>query len=115
MDVAAGKTLSVTATDERVTGKVKIAKIDKETLAFKAQGDSALRGAVYGLYAKEDIVHPDGTTGVLYKQDSLIAQGVIGDDGTLEFSELYLGENVCKRNHSTGRIYAGYYKNMRYQ
>ena len=90
VDVAAGKTLTVTATDERVTGKVKIAKIDKETLAFKAQGDSVLRGAVYGLYAKEDIVHPDGTTGVLYKQDSLIAQGVIGDDGTLEFSELNL-------------------------
>lgn len=96
VDVAAGKTLSVTATDERVIGKVKIAKIDKETLAFKAQGDSALRGAVYGLYAKEDIVHPDGTTGVLYKQDSLIAQGVIGDDGTLEFSELYLGEMYVK-------------------
>ena len=88
--------MTVTATDERVTGKVKIAKIDKETLAFKAQGDSVLRGAVYGLYAKEDIVHPDGTTGVLYKQDSLIAQGVIGDDGTLEFSELYLGEMYVK-------------------
>ena len=71
-------------------------KIDKETLAFKAQGDSVLRGAVYGLYEKEDIVHPDGTTGVLYKQDSLIAQGVIGDDGTLEFSELYLGEMYVK-------------------
>ena len=96
VDVTAGKTLTVTATDERVTGKVKIAKIDKETLAFKAQGDSVLRGAVYGLYAKEDIVHPDGTTGVLYKQDSLIAQGVIGDDGTLEFSELYLGEMYVK-------------------
>ena len=51
---------------------------------------------MYGLYAKEDIVHPDGTTGVLYKQDSLIAQGVIGDDGTLEFSELYLGEMYVK-------------------
>ena len=57
VDVAAGKTLSVTATDERVTGKVKIAKIDKETLAFKAQGDSVLRGAVYGLYAKEEDVY----------------------------------------------------------
>ena len=96
VDVAAGKTLTVTATDERVTGKVKIAKIDKETFAFQPQGDGALRGAVYGLYAKEDIVHPDGTTGVLYKQDSLIAQGVIGDDGTLEFSELYFGEMYVK-------------------
>ena len=38
---------------------------DKETLAFKAQGDSVLRGAVYVLYAKEDIVHPDGTTGAV--------------------------------------------------
>ena len=49
MAVTAGKTMTVTATDERGTGKVKIAKIDKETLAFKAQGDSVLRGAVYGL------------------------------------------------------------------
>ena len=110
VDVAAGKTLTVTATDERVTGRVKIAKIDKETLAFKAQGDSVLRGAVYGLYAKEDIVHPDGTTGVLYKQDSLIAQGVIGDDGTLEFSELYLGEMYVKEITPPERIYTGYYK-----
>ena len=29
-------------------------------------------------------------------KDSLIAQGVIGDDGTLEFSELYLGEMYVK-------------------
>ncbi len=45
--------------------KVKIAKIDKETFAFQPQGDGTLRGAVYGLYAKEDIVHPDGTTGAV--------------------------------------------------
>ena len=34
----------------------------------------------------------------MYKrqQDSLIAQGVTGDDGTLEFSELYLGEMYLK-------------------
>ena len=73
MAVTAGKTMTVTATDERVTGKVKIAKIDKETLAFKAQGDSVLRGAVYGLYAKEDIVHPDGKTGVIYKAGDKVA------------------------------------------
>ena len=50
VDVAAGKTLSVTATDERSHRKSKIAKIDKETLAFQShRGDSALRGAVWSV------------------------------------------------------------------
>ena len=71
-------------------------KIDKETQAFLPQGDSSLAGAVYGLYAREDIVHPDGKTGVLFKKDSLIAQGVIKEDGTLDFSKLYLGKMYVK-------------------
>lgn len=96
VDVEAGKTVKVSATDERVTGKVHISKIDRETQSFLPQGDSALAGAVYGLYAKEDIVHPDGTTGVIHKKDSLIAQEVIKADGTAEFSELYLGEMYVK-------------------
>ncbi|WP_287713800.1 SpaA isopeptide-forming pilin-related protein [Blautia sp.] len=96
VDVAAGKTISITTTDDRVTGAVHIKKIDKETQDFLPQGDSALAGAVYGLYAKEDIVHPDGKTGVVFKKDSLIAQGVIKADGTLDFSELYLGQMYVK-------------------
>ena len=71
-------------------------RIDKETQAFLPQGDSSLAGAVYGLYAREDIVHPDGKTGVLFKKDSLIAQGVIKEDGTLDFSKLYLGKMYVK-------------------
>lgn len=51
---------------------------------------------MYGLYAREDIVHPDGKTGVLFKKDSLIAQGVIKEDGTLDFFELYLGKMYVK-------------------
>ena len=96
VDVVAGKTVSVTGTDEHVTGVVHIKKIDRETEDFLPQGDSALAGAVYGLYAKEDILHPDGKTGVVFKKDSLIAQGVIKADGTLDFSELYLGEMYVK-------------------
>lgn len=94
--VEAGKTIEVTATDERVTGSVRINKIDRETLSFLPQGDSVLKGAVYGLYAREDIVHPDGTTGVVHKKNSLIAQGVIKSDGTLKFSQLYLGKMYVK-------------------
>lgn len=96
VDVEAGKTVTISATDERVKGAVHIQKIDKETQAFLPQGDSSLAGAVYGLYAREDIVHPDGKTGVLFKKDSLIAQGVIKEDGTLDFSELYLGKMYVK-------------------
>lgn len=68
----------------------------RQTQAFLPQGDSSLAGAVYGLYAREDIVHPDGKTGVLFKKDSLIAQGVIKEDGTLDFSKLYLGKMYVK-------------------
>ena len=96
VDVEAGKTVTISATDERVRGAIHIQKIDKETQAFLPQGDSSLAGAVYGLYAREDIVHPDGKTGVLFKKDSLIAQGVIKEDGTLDFSELYLGKMYVK-------------------
>lgn len=31
----------------------------------QAHGDAALDGAVYDLYAAEDITHPDGVTGVV--------------------------------------------------
>lgn len=75
VDVEAGKTVTITATDERVKGAVHIKKIDKETQDFLPQGDSSLAGAVYGLYAREDIVHPDGKTGVLFKKTASSRRG----------------------------------------
>ncbi|MFR5731825.1 MAG: hypothetical protein ACLUD2_07640 [Clostridium sp.] len=33
-----------------------------------AQGDAVLEGAVYGLFAEENLVHPDGKTGVVYQR-----------------------------------------------
>ena len=94
--VKTGTAIEVHATDERITGSIHIRKVDGETGDFLSQGDSALTGAVYGLYAKEDIVHPDKKTGVLYQKDSLITQGAIKTDGTMEFSNLYLGEMYLK-------------------
>ena len=95
-ELEAGKTIEIEAVDERVTGSVHINKIDIETGSFQPQGDASLAGAVYGLYAREDILHPDGRTGVVHKKDSLIAQGVIRQDGTLDFSQLYLGKMYVK-------------------
>ena len=94
--VEAGKTISVEVTNSPVKGEVYIHKIDAETNAFVSQGDAVMVGAVYGLYAKSDIVHPDGKTGVLYKAGSLIAQGSINAKGELSFKDLWLGEMYVK-------------------
>ena len=59
VDVEAGKTVTILATDERVKGAVHIQKIDKETQAFLPQGDSSLAGAVYGLYVVEESTVPE--------------------------------------------------------
>ena len=56
-----------TFVNERVKAKISLEKRDAETKQAVAQGDATLEKAVYGLYARNDIVHPDGITGVIYK------------------------------------------------
>ena len=92
----AGKTVSVEAKNKPVKGEVYIHKIDIEANAFRNQGDADMTGAVYGLYAKSDITHPDGKTGVLHKAGSLIKQGAINKKGELAFKDLWLGEMYVK-------------------
>lgn len=55
--------------NQRVKGQIIFTKLDFEGKISEAQGEASLSGAVYKLYAAEDIVHQDGTTGVLYKKD----------------------------------------------
>ena len=55
-----------TFTDERVRMNIHLSKEDRET-GKSAQGDATLEGAVYGLYAREAIGHPDGVSGILYR------------------------------------------------
>lgn len=96
VDVEAGKITQVSAGNDCVKGSIHLNKNDRETTRFLSQGDSVLAGAVYGLYAREDIVHPDGRTGVLHRRGSLIAQETVKKDGTLEFTDLYLGKMFIK-------------------
>lgn len=77
--------------NKEVRGEVHIKKIDKDTQDSLSQGDGDLNGAVYGLYAAEDIQHPNGKTGLLYKKDQLVMQGTI-EKGVLHFKDLYLGK-----------------------
>lgn len=98
------QTLSITNQDEffineRVKGTVTVSKIDVEAGKYvtddTAHGDASLDGAVYGLYAKEDILYPDGTSGVKYPKNALVTQGTI-QDGMLTWEDLYLGSYYVK-------------------
>lgn len=95
VSVSAGKVVKVEAVDQPIKGEITLRKIDVETQAFMPQGDAKLTGAVYGLYAKEDIQKPDGT-GVLHKKGSLIQQKTIGESGEIQFQDLYLGAMVIR-------------------
>lgn len=75
---------TITPTDgvmknDRTLGEISISKVDLDAVRYvggstahgtalasgQAHGDTALDGAVYDLYAAEDITHPDGVTGVV--------------------------------------------------
>lgn len=75
---------TITPTDgvmknDRTLGEISISKVDLDAVRYvggstthstalasgQAHGDATLDGAVYDLYAAEDITHPDGVTGVV--------------------------------------------------
>lgn len=87
---------TVNTTEEEVKGAITVKKADAETGAYSALGSAALKGAVYGLYAAEDIVHPDGTTGVVYAAGELVSSLAIPESGSITFSDLYLGSYYVK-------------------
>lgn len=82
---------SHTFVNERVDAAIKLIKKDAET-GESPQGDATLEGAVYGLYAKEDIVHPDGKTGVIYKAGQKVAELKTDASGCASVDNLYLGK-----------------------
>lgn len=91
------KTVSFTHTftNERVNAHITLYKRDSET-GNVAQGDATLEGAVYGLYARENIVHPDGTTGTIYQAGELVATLTTDANGEAEIGGLYLGAYYVK-------------------
>ena len=64
--------------NERTLGAVELVKYDTESESSIIQGDATLKGAVYGIYAAEDIIHQDQKTGILYKKDTLVTTAQIG-------------------------------------
>lgn len=87
---------SYTFTNTHTTAKIALQKLDKELKANTPQGDATLKGAVYGLYARENISHPDGKSGILYRKDSLVTTLTTDDNGTAQVAGLYLGAYYVK-------------------
>lgn len=78
--------------NHRTEGRLHINKRDLELdqLAPEAgggqtQGDATLEGAVYGLFAAQDIIHPDGKSGVIYQKHDLTAIAATDREGNASF------------------------------
>ena len=78
--------------NHRTEGKIYINKrdmqlyeADAEESYGKTQGDGTLEGAVYGLFAAADILHPDGKSGVVYRKDDLTAIAATDQEGNAAF------------------------------
>ena len=95
-DKEAKVTFHHTFKNERVTAKISLQKLDAETKKAVPQGDAILEKAVYGLYARENIVHPDGATGVMYKAGDQVATLTTDENGQASVSGLYLGSYYMK-------------------
>ena len=81
--------------NRRVDAAIRVMKKDQET-GGEPQGEAVLTGAVYGLYAREDIVHPDGRSGIVYRADEQIGALTIDENQIAEIRNLYLGRYYVK-------------------
>lgn len=95
VDVNIGKTSTKNVLNERTYAKIHLIKEDAQTGA-NPQGDATLEGAVYGLYARENIVHPDGTTGIVHKAGDLVSTLKVDRKGDAVVKDLYLGKYFVK-------------------
>lgn len=96
LDISPGMVCGLSLYNKRVSISVEVLKYDAENNSFVPQGDASLTGAVYGLYAREDIVHIDGRTGVIYSKDSQVGKITIGETGSGCMGNLYPGKYYLK-------------------
>ena len=68
-----------------------------------AVGDGTLEGAVYGLFALQNINHPDGHTGTVYQKDDLVAVATTDRNGDASFMA-YTEAPGMTWNYNSGMI-----------
>ena len=91
-----GTTIEYVMYDQRQTGTLNISKVDAYTGENQALGDATLKGAVFEIYAKEDIYDPcnDGT--IIYEKDTLVGTMTTDEEGNATYEDLYLGNYYLK-------------------
>ncbi len=72
--------------------RLRLVKTDRETGQGRPQGDASLAGAVYGLYAREPVIHPDGVTGAVLAKDAQAALLQTDETGTAFAENLFPGQ-----------------------
>ena len=93
--------ITVTGEDERQTGRLEITKEDSVT-GSAAQGEATLKGAVYELKAKENILDPADNS-VKYAKGALVATLTTDVNAKASIENLYLGKYVLQeKTASTG-------------
>ncbi|MDE5873847.1 MAG: hypothetical protein K2H07_08045 [Lachnospiraceae bacterium] len=96
VNVSNGEKTSIPLKDKCVKAEIELEKQDADTQGKVPQGDASLRGAVYGVYAREDIIYPDKNAEVKYRADELVGKITIGDDCKGKLDNLYLGKYYLK-------------------
>lgn len=93
--------ITVTGEDERQSGRLEITKEDSVT-GSAAQGEATLKGAVYELKAKENILDPADQS-VKYAKGALVATLTTDVNAKASVSNLYLGKyTLQEKTPSTG-------------
>ena len=100
------------AYDHRTEGEIHFNKKDMDLKAGEkagysaygdSQGDGTLEGAVYGLFAATDILHPDGHSGVLFQKDNLVSVAATDRNGDGTFMAITQAPGYTY-NYQTGAI-----------
>lgn len=106
--------------DHRTEGEIHFNKRDFDLLKHEGDdydtyaqenGDGALEGAVYGLFAAQDIIHPDTDgdgageydTGVVYQKDDLVAVATTDRNGDGSFMAITEAPGYTY-DYDTGRV-----------
>lgn len=98
--------------DHRTEGELHINKRDMDLKEGESadydsygdsQGDAVLEGAVYGLFAAEDLVHPDGKSGIVYHKNDLTAVAATDKNGDASFL-VYTEEPGMTYRYDLGQI-----------
>ena len=86
-----GKTYEIIVSNQQVKGKVDVVKEDS-VIGGTAQGEATLKGATYGIFARENIIDPSHDGKILFSAGTKIQEKQTDEHGHITFENLYLGK-----------------------